>query len=86
MKTSSAKGKISSFVSTAPASTTGQRAKWQKKVRPLPQNVDVDAWQTPKKVLRESKQSLQMIFVEESLDFTGVDTSERLGAVRLRKV
>ncbi len=23
---------------------------------------------------------------EESLDFTGVDTSERLGAVRLRKV
>lgn len=24
--------------------------------------------------------------VEESLDFTGEDTSERLGAVRLRKV
>ncbi len=35
-------------------------------------------------MVRESGQSLQSFFVEESLDILGTDTSERLGAERLR--
>ena len=34
----------------------------------------------------EDRQSLSLMAREESLDFIGEDTSERLGAVRLRKV
>jgi hypothetical protein len=40
-------------------------------------------------ILRESRQSLPALTKEpgeESLDFTGADTGERPGAVRLRKV
>lgn len=83
MKTLFAKGKISSSVNTALASTIGNQKKPQQKV--LHQQLNDGDGELPAHKFWEDRQSLSER-IEESLDFIGKDASERLGAARLRKV
>ena len=85
MKTWCEKGKGSFFANTARVFTTGRRAKlW--KVRLLLPRPDV-AVARPQNLLKGKRDNRCCLWArEESLDFVGSDTSERLGAERLRKV
>ena len=86
MKTSYVKASASYFVNIALAFITGKKAK-PSKAQASQLKRDVVAQQKLNHSPYLGREAIASTSVaEESLDFIGEDTSERLGAVRLRKV